>query len=137
MGAKSLEDALTQLDDYDRVSAADADVLLQVRSAKRHTVELAARRSPRGRERSRRRRRRPRGTVSQLEQVRADRAAYITDLAHRRSLDAARISQITRGGDRRRREVAAALPAASDPQRHRSRARNGAVVLTTARAGER
>ena len=34
-------------------------------------------------------------TVAQLEQVRSARAAYISDLAHRRALDATRIAEIT------------------------------------------
>jgi len=94
MGAKSLEDALTQLDDYDRIGAADAEVLLQVRSAKQRALRLrhllagrahalaatAAVASD---------------TVVQLEGVRASRAAFIADLGRRRSLDARRIAEIS------------------------------------------
>jgi 3D (Asp-Asp-Asp) domain-containing protein/peptidoglycan hydrolase CwlO-like protein len=94
MGAKSLEDALTQLDDYNRVSAADAGVLLQVRSARRHTVELQRELAERARTLTATTAAAA-TTVSQLEQVRADRAAYIAELARRRSLDAARIAQIS------------------------------------------
>jgi len=94
MGAKSLEDALTQLDAYNRVSAADADVVLQVRTAKRQTArlqrELAARMRTLDATTAA-----AAATVSQLEQVRADRAAYVADLARRRSLDAARISELS------------------------------------------
>jgi 3D (Asp-Asp-Asp) domain-containing protein/peptidoglycan hydrolase CwlO-like protein len=94
MGAKSLEDALTQLDDYDRVSAADAHVLLQVRSAKRHTVELQHDLATRARTLAATTAAAA-TTVSELEHVRADRATYIAELARRRSLDAARIAQIS------------------------------------------
>ncbi len=84
---------MNQLDDYNRVTAADADVLLQVQAARRHTIEL--RRELAGRARTlAATAAAAAGTVSRLEQVRADRAAYIDDLARRRSLDAARISQI-------------------------------------------
>ncbi len=93
MGAKSLEDAMNQLDDYNRVSAADADVLLQVQAARRHTIELQRELAGRARTLAATTAAAA-GTVTRLEQVRADRAAYIDDLAHRRSLDAARISRI-------------------------------------------
>jgi 3D (Asp-Asp-Asp) domain-containing protein len=94
MGANSLEDALTQLDDYDRISAADADVLLQVQTAKRRTHTLQQTLGARVRELAATTLAASQ-TVAQLEQVRSARAAYIADLAHRRSLDAARIDQIT------------------------------------------
>jgi cystine transport system substrate-binding protein len=94
MGASSLEDALTQLDDYHRVSAADADVLLQVRSAKRRTTRLQLTLAARVRSLAATAEAAA-GTVAQLEQVRASRAAYISELAHRRSLDAARITEIS------------------------------------------
>ena len=40
-GAKSLDDAMTQLDDLDRVTAANQNVLLQVRSATSHLLRLS------------------------------------------------------------------------------------------------
>ena len=40
MGAKSLGDAMTELDDFNRVAASNADVLLQVRSAQHHMAYL-------------------------------------------------------------------------------------------------
>ena len=42
MGAKSLEDAMTQLDDFNRVAASNADVLLQVRSAQHRMPTCSA-----------------------------------------------------------------------------------------------
>jgi 3D (Asp-Asp-Asp) domain-containing protein len=95
MGAGSLEDALTQLDDYHRVSAADADVLLQVRTAQRRTTRLEHALAARARSLAATTEAAA-GTVAQLEQLRASRAAYISDLARRRSLDAARITEISR-----------------------------------------
>ena len=93
MGAKSLGDALTQLDDFNRVTAADADVLLQVRAAQRRLTllshELVARERRLAATTAAAMR-----TVAQLRQVRAARAAYIADLARRRSLNATRIERI-------------------------------------------
>jgi cystine transport system substrate-binding protein len=94
MGASSLEDALNQLDEYDRVSATDADVLLQVQTAKRRTTRLQRTLA----ERARALAATTAGaadTVAQLEQVRASRSAYVADLAHQRSLDAAKIAEIS------------------------------------------
>ena len=42
MGAKSLGDAMTELDDFNRVAASNADVLLQVRSAQHQHDRPAA-----------------------------------------------------------------------------------------------
>jgi cystine transport system substrate-binding protein len=94
MGAKSLEDALNQLDNYDRVSAADADVLLQVQTAKRRTTTLRRTLAERARTLAATTAAAA-GTVAQLEQVRASRTGYVADLAHRRSLDAAKIAEIS------------------------------------------
>jgi cystine transport system substrate-binding protein len=94
MGAKSLEDALTQLDDYNRVSATDADVLLQVQTAKRETLRLRRTLGAQARALAETTATASR-TVAQLEQVRSSRASYIADLARRRSLDAAKITEIS------------------------------------------
>jgi len=94
MGATSLEDALTQLDEYDRVSAADAEVLLQVQTAKTRTLTLQQTLGARVRELAATAAAASQ-TVAQLEQVRSARAGYVADLARRRSLDAARIARIT------------------------------------------
>jgi 3D (Asp-Asp-Asp) domain-containing protein len=94
MGASSLEDALNQLDDYNRVSATDADVLLQVKAAKRRTVTLQRTLAERARALAATTTAAA-DTVAQLEQVRESRAAYIADLARRRSLDAAKIAEIS------------------------------------------
>jgi 3D (Asp-Asp-Asp) domain-containing protein/peptidoglycan hydrolase CwlO-like protein len=93
MGAKSLEDALNELDDFKRVTAADADVLLQVRTAERRLTllsgELVTREQTLAATTAA-----AVQTVAELRQVRAARASYVADLAQRRSLDAARIERI-------------------------------------------
>jgi cystine transport system substrate-binding protein len=94
MGATSLEDALNQLDDYNRVSAAEADVLLEVQTAKRRTARLQRTLAERARSLVATTAAAA-GTVAQLEQVRASRTAYVADLARRRSLDAAKIAEIS------------------------------------------
>jgi 3D (Asp-Asp-Asp) domain-containing protein len=93
LGAKSLEDALEELDDYDRVAAANAYVLVQVRASHRHLVRLqrtigareqalAATTSIAAR------------TVAELQQLRSSRVSYLDDLASRRSLDASKIASL-------------------------------------------
>jgi 3D (Asp-Asp-Asp) domain-containing protein len=94
MGSSSLEDALDQLEDYNRVSVAEADVLLQVQAAKRRTVRLRHALAERARALAATTTAAA-GAVAQLEQVRASRAAYIAELARRRSFDAARIAEIS------------------------------------------
>ena len=94
MGSSSLEEALNQLDDYNRMSAADADVLLQVQTAKRHTARLQRTLAERARALAATTAAAA-ATVSQLEQVRTSRAAYVADLARRRSLDSAKIAEIS------------------------------------------
>jgi 3D (Asp-Asp-Asp) domain-containing protein len=91
LGAKSLEDALAELDDYNRVAAANAYVLFQVQSSRRHLVTLertigareqalAATASAAAQ------------TVAELQQLRSSRVAYLDELAGRRSLDASKIA---------------------------------------------
>src|SRR5262249_15534828 len=94
MGARSVEDALNQLDDYNRVSAADAEVLLQVQTAKRRTVKLRRALAVRARALARTTAAAA-STVARPELVRSPRAAYAPGLAQQRSLDAARIAKIT------------------------------------------
>jgi 3D (Asp-Asp-Asp) domain-containing protein/septal ring factor EnvC (AmiA/AmiB activator) len=94
MGSSSIDDALTQLDDYDRVSQSDADVLGQVKSAShrlfRLRVELAGRVKDLEATTAA-----AQSTVSQLTGLRADQASYIAGLESRRSLNAQKIAQIT------------------------------------------
>ena len=93
MGAQSIGDAITQLDDVNKVTASNTDVLVQVQSSRRHLAalsrNLAARRLSIESATTE-----AAATVSQLEALRASRAAYVDDLAQRRSLDARRIATL-------------------------------------------
>lgn len=94
MGARTLEDAMTQLDDYDRVTAANADVLVQVLRARRELTRLAG--ALAGRERALAASTASAShTVSELQSLTGARTAYLASLEQRRSLDAAQISAIT------------------------------------------
>jgi cystine transport system substrate-binding protein len=93
LGARSLGDAMTELDDFDRVAASNADVLSQVLTAKRHLAQL--RRELASRERTLAATTRDAsGTVATLGEVRAARVTYIAGLAARQSLDARRIASL-------------------------------------------
>jgi len=94
MGASSLEDAMTQLDDFNRFTAANTAVLLQVRAAQHRLTLLRGELSQRERSLVATTRAAEQ-TVAELRQVGTQRVAYIADLATRRSLDAARIAQLT------------------------------------------
>jgi cystine transport system substrate-binding protein len=112
MGATSLEDALTQLDDFDRVAAANASVLLQVQSSSRHLEALRLAIGARVRALAETTTAAAH-TVTELQQLRAGRVAYISELATKRSLDAARIARITAEAQAAtiRSEALAAAPA--------------------------
>jgi 3D (Asp-Asp-Asp) domain-containing protein len=93
LGAKSLEDALQELDDYNRVAAANASVLVQVQSSHQHLVTL--RRTIGAREQALAATTDAAAqTVAELQQLRASRVAYLDELASRRSLDASRIASL-------------------------------------------
>jgi 3D (Asp-Asp-Asp) domain-containing protein len=93
LGARSLGDALTQIDDMDRVASVNADVLAEVHAARtqlRRTSKALTARSAELRtaledataaERS-------------LAQTRAARAAYLSDLGARRDLNDVQISRL-------------------------------------------
>jgi 3D (Asp-Asp-Asp) domain-containing protein len=94
MGSSSIDAALTQLDEYNRFAQSDADVLGQVIVAKHRLTDLtttlvARERALAGTTAA------ARSTVAQLTTLRADQASYIAGLQSRRSLDAAKIAQIT------------------------------------------
>jgi 3D (Asp-Asp-Asp) domain-containing protein len=94
MGSSSIDDALTQLDDYDRVTQSDADVLGQVKSASHRLLRLRVELTSRVRALEATTAA-AQSTVAQLTALRADQSSYITGLQTRRSLDAERIAQIT------------------------------------------
>ncbi len=98
LGAKSLQDAMTQLDEFNRVAAVNADVVIQVHSAQSQMIQLrrelgvrehtlAATTAAAGR------------TVTELEQLHADRVSYLSQLTSARSLDAARIARLNAEAD--------------------------------------
>jgi cystine transport system substrate-binding protein len=94
MGAKSLEDALTQLDDYDRVAASNATVLLEVLSSRKELTRLS--RDLEAREQSLAAALLTASQdVEQLRQLTAERTSYISQLAQQRSLNAAKIANLT------------------------------------------
>jgi len=93
MGAKSLQDAMTQLDDFNRVASVNVDVLTQLRSAQSHLSRL-----------SHQLRLRENGiaattlaandTVSQLDQEQIQRTTYVAQLAAQRSLNSTQIAHV-------------------------------------------
>jgi 3D (Asp-Asp-Asp) domain-containing protein len=94
MGSSSIDDALTQLDDYSRVTQSDADVLGQVKTASHRLIRLRVELLGRVRALAATTAA-ARSTVAQLTTLRADQASYIAGLENRRSLDAVKIAQIT------------------------------------------
>ncbi len=94
MGAKSLEDAMIQLDDFNRVAAANADVVVEVRSSQTQMIELRRQLGIRERTLAATTAAAAR-TVTELEQLHADRVAYLAQLTSRRAVDAAGIAQLT------------------------------------------
>jgi 3D (Asp-Asp-Asp) domain-containing protein len=93
LGAKSLDEALTGLDNLDRVATQDQSVLAQLRTAKRQlagaTTALASRAAKLDAAT-----RAAAATASSLAQAKADRSAYISNLANERRLNSAQISRL-------------------------------------------
>jgi len=94
MGAKSLQDAMTTLDEYNRVARANALVLVQLETATHHLRALQRTIASRSRMLAATTAAAAQ-TVAQLQQLRAGRMAYISSLESRRSLDAATIARLT------------------------------------------
>jgi 3D (Asp-Asp-Asp) domain-containing protein len=93
MGAKSLGDAMTELDDFNRVAASNADVLLQVRSAQQHMTYLQ--RTLTSRERAlAATTSAATQTVTDLTELRSERVAYLGTLASQRAYDAQQIASL-------------------------------------------
>jgi cystine transport system substrate-binding protein len=93
LGAKSLDEALTGLDNLDRVATQDQSVLAQLRTAKRQlagaTTALASRAA-----KLEAATRVAAATASSLAQAKAERSAYISSLASERELNSAQISRL-------------------------------------------
>jgi cystine transport system substrate-binding protein len=133
LGAKSLEDAMAQLDGLDRVAAANAYVLVQVRQSHHHLVRLA--RTMGARERALAATTlAAEGTVAELGSLRSSRSTYLGELASRRALDAARIAELNAqaaAAVARSRQLAARVPPAPAP----ALAPTPAPIPTAAAAG--
>ena len=84
---------MTQLDDFNRVAAVNAGVVIQVHSAQTEMLQL--RRKLGARERTLAATTAAAGrTVTELEQLHADRVAYLAQLTSERSLDTAQIARL-------------------------------------------
>jgi 3D (Asp-Asp-Asp) domain-containing protein len=94
MGARSLGDAMTDLDDLNRVAASNAEVMLEVRTSQRHLTLVAQTLAERERELAATTQAAAQ-TVSQLVGVKAAREAYLAGLEQQRSLDSARIAELS------------------------------------------
>ncbi len=124
MGSASLGDALTQLDDVNKVAASNADVLGQVRSSRRHLTALSHGLAARHRalaaatlEAS--------ATVTQLQELRGARSAYVDELSRQRSSDARQIAALTSQAQ------AASVKAESITASATSRAQQAATAVPT------
>jgi 3D (Asp-Asp-Asp) domain-containing protein/peptidoglycan hydrolase CwlO-like protein len=92
-GSTSIADALTQLDNIDRVASLNDDVITQLRHAR--TRLLAASRSLAVRTaRLREALDAAAASAASLAQTRSDRASYVTQLATRRNLNTAQIGRL-------------------------------------------
>jgi 3D (Asp-Asp-Asp) domain-containing protein len=93
LGASSLDDVMTQLDEVNRVVAANQDVLAQVQSAQGHLLRLSHALTARGQALAAATREAA-ATAAGLGQARVTRAAYIAQLTRRRALDSAQIERL-------------------------------------------
>ncbi len=114
MGANSLQDAMTQLDDFNRVAAVNDDVVIQVHSARIEMLQLRRELGARERTLAATTAAAER-TVTELEQLHSDRVAYLAQLTSERSLDTARIARLnTEANAAVVRSVTLATPAQTD-----------------------
>ena len=112
LGATSVVDAIDQLDDLDRVAAANQAVLVQVRSAKGRLVRLAREVDVRARALDATTRE-VGATVAALGRTRAERSAYVAALSRERALNAAQIARLAaqaRAADARSQRLVEATP---------------------------
>ena len=93
LGARSLDDAMTQLDQVNRVAAANQDVLAQVQSAQGRLLRLAHTLTARGQALAVATREAA-ATSAELGHARATRAAYLAQVMRKRALDSAQITRL-------------------------------------------
>jgi 3D (Asp-Asp-Asp) domain-containing protein len=85
-GASSLSQALTELDNLNRVTSVDHEILLQVRSAKQHALRARTKLDAAIASAA--------AQAHSLAAVRSQRAAYVEQLASRQALDAQEIARL-------------------------------------------
>jgi 3D (Asp-Asp-Asp) domain-containing protein len=107
LGATSIDDAMTRLDELQRTAKLNRDVIAQTRRARRALTRLQHELGRRARQlhalvAS------AQQTIADLEQTRAERSAYVSSLASERTLNARRISRL----DAQARASAARTPPA-------------------------
>jgi peptidoglycan DL-endopeptidase CwlO len=113
--ATSLTEAMDELDNLNRVTAADHDILVQVRAARLHELRVRERLAARGR-RLAAAVRDARAEARNLAAVRSTRAAYVASLASREALDAQRIAGLeaeARAAETKARSLSVSTPAAA------------------------
>jgi 3D (Asp-Asp-Asp) domain-containing protein len=93
LGARSLTDALTQLDDVDRVASLNDAVIAQLRSAKIHLASVSRALTSRS-TRLQAAMRAAAATEASLAATKVERTAFIASLQRRRDLNAAEIAQL-------------------------------------------
>lgn len=113
--ATSLTEAMTELDGLNRVTSADHDILVQVRTARLH--ELRARERLAARERRLAAAVRDAGAEARdLAALRSQRTAYVASLSSQAALDARRISSLetqARAAETKARSLSVSAPAAA------------------------
>jgi 3D (Asp-Asp-Asp) domain-containing protein len=92
-GAKSLDDAITSIDNLNRVAGQSEDVLRQLRAARSALTAASARLAAR-RAALEAKTRMAVATAASLEQTRTDRSAYLASLAHQRRLNDTQIARL-------------------------------------------
>jgi 3D (Asp-Asp-Asp) domain-containing protein len=107
LGASSIDDAMTRLDELQRTAELNRDVIAQTRRARRALTRLQLELGRRAQQlhalvAS------AQQTIAELAQTRAERSAYVSSLASERTLNARRISRL----DAQARASAASIPPA-------------------------
>jgi 3D (Asp-Asp-Asp) domain-containing protein len=107
-GASSLNEAMTELDNLDRVTTIDSEILHQVRTARQHELKAKARLDTAIE--------RAVAEARSLAAVRAERSAYVEQLAAREALDARQITRLeseARAAEAKAEQLTRTAPAAT------------------------
>lgn len=135
--ASSLTQAMNELDNLNRVTSADHDILVQVRSARAH--ELRARARLAARERRLAVAVRDAGAEARnLASIRSERAGYVASLASREALDAQRIAGLeaqAQAAQAKARSLSVSTPAAATGVPAPARVTLSGTVLTLVSTG--